>query len=279
MGAYSIRLKGRIIELGVPCVMGIINLTDDSFYDKSRVTNISGTIRTCEKMLKEGAKIIDIGAMSSRPGSKAISLEEEFSRIQKAIKSLISEFPNCIFSVDTYRSNVAQVALDEGASIINDISAGLLDKEMFKVVSKFNAALIMMHMQGKPETMQVNPSYENVTKEVFDFLKGRIQLATAEGISEIIVDPGFGFGKTLDQNYKLLNDLNLLDVLNTPILVGLSRKSMIYKFLEIEANEALNGTTALHMHALSNGANILRVHDVKEAVEAIYLHNHMVKLA
>lgn len=279
MGAYSIRLKDRVMELGVPCVMGIINLTDDSFYDKSRVTNISGTIRTCEKMLKEGAKIIDIGAMSSRPGSKAISLEEEFSRIQKAIKSLISEFPNCIFSVDTYRSNVAQVALDEGASIINDISAGLLDKEMFKVVSKFNAALIMMHMQGKPETMQVNPSYENVTKEVFDFLKGRIQLATAEGISEIIVDPGFGFGKTLDQNYKLLNDLNLLDVLNTPILVGLSRKSMIYKFLEIEANEALNGTTALHMHALSNGANILRVHDVKEAVEAIYLHNHMVKLA
>lgn len=252
--------------------MGILNITPDSFFKGSRFTTESEILTQTEKMLSEGATFIDVGGYSSRPGAEDISVEEERSRALKAINAILTEFPKTIISIDTFRSEVAKQAVLEGASIINDISAGELDPKMLETVAALKVPYIAMHMRGTPQTMKELTSYTNLVKDVVDYFIEKINHLKALGINDIIIDPGFGFAKTIDQNFELLAHLDHLKNLDRPILAGLSRKSMIWKTLSITADETLNGTTALNMTALLKGVSILRVHDVKEAVEAIKLN-------
>ena len=253
----------------IPIVMGILNLTTDSFYDGGNYLTDEKIILKVKTMLDEGASIIDIGAQSSKPGAMQISSKEELKKILPTIKLLKSKFKNIIISVDTFWSNTAKQSVLKGANIINDISAGEIDKNMLRTIAKLNVPYIMMHMQGTPEIMQDNPQYNNVTLEVINFFKHKIRILSKLGFKKIIIDPGFGFGKTMQHNYQLLNNLTQFKNLKKPILVGASRKSMIYKLLDIETDKALNGTSIINTIALQNGANILRVHDVKEAIECI----------
>ncbi|MGB1305967.1 MAG: dihydropteroate synthase [Flavobacteriales bacterium] len=269
----TIDCNSKLLDLSTPAIMGILNLTDDSFYDGGQHNSIKKALLQTEKMLDDGAKIIDIGAYSSRPKAKHISLDEEWQRLEKTLQIINKEFPQAILSVDTFRSEIAWRSVDNGADIINDISAGNLDLEMFDIVADLNVPYIMMHMQGTPQTMQDNPHYNCIEKEVVNYFLNKVKTLQQKGLSKIIIDPGFGFGKTLEHNYQLLNNLEELHTLELPLLVGVSRKSMVYKVLETDAKNSLNGTTAIHALCLSKGASILRVHDVKEAVECVKLIN------
>ena len=267
----TINCKGKLIDLLTPKVMGILNLTPDSFYDGGKLGSEKEIIYQAEKMLKEGATFLDLGGYSSRPGANFVSEADELNRVLPAVKTLIKEFPNVNLSIDTFRSKIAKTCIENGACMINDISAGLLDPQMLEVIANYQVPLVMMHMRGTPETMMLNTNYENLTNDILYFFSERIAKARALGINDIIVDPGFGFSKKLDQNFELFDDLELFSFLNTPILIGISRKSMIQKTFNISATESLNGTTALHAIALQKGVSILRVHDVKEAFETINL--------
>ncbi len=260
---------GREIKLAEPAVMGIINLTPDSFYDGGKNSSLSIILQNIEQMVLQGVDIIDVGAVSSRPGAKLVSPAEEKNRIEKPLRAIRKQFPDLFISIDTFRSEIAEYCVENfEIDMINDISAGELDNSMFQTVSKLNIPYCMMHMQGIPENMQNSPSYTNIISELVEYFLKRIELLKTYGYSkEIIIDPGFGFGKTIAHNYQLLANLRMLKTLQLPILVGLSRKSMIYKLLETNPEDSLNATTALHSVALLNGANIIRVHDVKDAVE------------
>lgn len=267
----TINCKGNLIDLSSPKVMGIINLTPDSFYDGGKLRDPAVVIRHTEKMLEEGATFIDVGAYSSRPGAEDISPEEELRRIEPVIASLVGEFPDILLSIDTFRSSVARNCLESGAAIINDISAGNLDDQMFPTVAEFKVPYIMMHLKGKPQTMQDHTRYDDLLGDILYYFSKKVSLARAIGIKDLIMDPGFGFSKTMAQNYEVLQKLELFQTFEQPVLCGLSRKSMISRKLSTTAGEALNGTTALNMYALTKGAHILRVHDVKEAMECVTL--------
>ena len=268
----NINIRGRLFDLSKPKVMGILNLTPDSFYDGGVHNEINKIEDHVNKMVNDGMDILDIGGYSSKPGAKDISVDEELSRVIPILKHIRKIFPELVISIDTFRSKIASASLNEGADIINDISGGTLDKNMMSVVAKNNCPYILMHMQGNPQNMQNDPSYENVTLEIIQYLAQRIKIAHDNNIVDIIVDPGFGFGKTLEHNFEILNNLEKFNVLDTPILAGFSRKSMIYKTLKTSSEKALNGTSSLNTIALTKGAKILRVHDVKEAKECIILH-------
>ena len=268
----NINIRGRLFDLSKPKVMGILNLTPDSFYDGGVHNEINKIEDHVNKMVNDGMDILDIGGYSSKPGAKNISVDEELSRVIPILKHIRKIFPDLVISIDTFRSKIAGTSLDEGADMINDISGGTLDKNMMSVVAKNNCPYILMHMQGNPQNMQNDPSYENVTLEIIQYLAQRIKIAHDNNIVDLIVDPGFGFGKTLEHNFEILNNLDKFNVLDTPILAGFSRKSMIYKTLKTSSKKALNGTSSLNTIALMKGAKILRVHDVKEAKECIILH-------
>ena len=268
----NINIRGKLFDLSKPKVMGILNLTPDSFYDGGVHNEINNIENHVNMMVEDGMDILDIGGYSSKPGAKNISLDEEMTRVIPILKHIRKIFPDLIISIDTFRSKIASMSLDEGADMINDISGGTLDKNMMSVVSKNNCPYILMHMQGNPQNMQNDPSYENVTLEIIQYLAQRIKIAHDNNIVDIIVDPGFGFGKTLEHNFEILNNLDKFNVLDTPILAGFSRKSMIYKTLKTSNKKALNGTSSLNTIALMKGAKILRVHAVKEAKECIILH-------
>ena len=267
----TINCKGNLIDLSTPKVMGVINLTPDSFYDGGKLTSEKEILLQANKMLQEGATFLDLGAYSSRPGAQFVSEKEEIHRLLPVIKILLNEFPETLLSIDTFRSNVANESIYAGASLINDISAGTLDDHMFKIIAQHQVPYVMMHMRGTPETMMQNTDYRDLTKEVIYYFSERIAKARSFGINDLITDPGFGFSKTLDQNYDLFNDLELFRYLNAPLLIGISRKSMIQKKIKTTAADSLNGTTALHAIAIQKGVSILRVHDVKEAFETINL--------
>ena len=255
--------------------MGVLNITPDSFYDGGKHKDETSMLYHVESMLKEGAAFIDLGAYSSRPNADHVSEAIELKRILPIVKLILKTFPDTLLSIDTFRSKVAKTCIDAGAALINDISAGKLDDNMLNTVADSKVPFIMMHMRGTPKTMQIQTNYNNLVKDILFYFSERIAAARALGIVDIIVDPGFGFAKTLEQNYQLLNQLELLGIVGKPILAGLSRKSMIYKTLDTTSSNALNGTTALHMIALEKGAKILRVHDVEEAVECVTLFNKL----
>jgi dihydropteroate synthase len=268
----NISCKGKLIDLTTPKIMGILNLTPDSFYDGGVFNNTDRALAQTEKMLLEGATFIDVGGASSKPGAVEISIDEELARVLPIIEEIQKRFPEAIISIDTYRSVVAQQAVATGAAIVNDISGGNLDAKMLGTVGALGGVpYIAMHMQGKPQNMQDNPSYDNVLVAIRSFFAAKIDEAHKAGIHDIIIDPGFGFGKTLDHNYSLLKSLSSMQMDGIPMLIGLSRKSMIHKYLKIDVSDALNGTTVLNTIALKQGAQILRVHDVKEAQQAIHL--------
>lgn len=267
----TLNCKGRLIDLTTPKVMGIINITPDSFYDGGRLKTDQEILEKAENMLAEGAVFLDVGGYSSRSGAENISVEEELKRVLPVLELILKKFPEAILSVDTFRSEVAQKSVDCGGSVINDISAGFLDEKMLETVARLQVPFVMMHMRGTPETMQQLTDYENVVTEVIQYFSQRIALAQKLGINDLILDPGFGFAKTVAQNFELLKKVELLQNFNLPVLVGLSRKSMIYKTLHTSPDHALNGTTALNTVALMKGVSILRVHDVKEAVECVRL--------
>ena len=273
----NINCKGKLIDISSPKVMGILNLTPDSFYDGDMYNNEKTILNQVEKMLNDGASFIDLGAYSSRPGATHVSEDEEKNRIIKIVELLAKEFPKANLSIDTFRSSVADECLSAGASIINDITASEYDTEILKVAHKHNAPYIMMHMKGMPGNMMKNNKYNNLIKDILYYFSMKIETARSAKVNDIIVDPGFGFSKDIDQNYSLLKNLDLLKSLDLPILVGLSRKSMIYKLLETTPEYALNGSTTLNTVALLNGASILRVHDVKEAMECIKITNQFNK--
>lgn len=268
---YSLNLSGRLLEVSSPLVMGILNVTPDSFYSGSRCGDAEGKIRArVRQILAEGGRIIDIGGYSSRPMADDVSVGEEWRRLSSALKILREEAPEAIVSVDTFRATVAERCVGEyGADIVNDISAGELDADMIATVARLKVPYVMMHMRGNPHTMQGLTDYDDVTAEVLRFLGGKVKEAAYAGIADIIVDPGFGFSKTLEQNYRLLASLEVLQELGCPLLVGVSRKSMIYNLLGVSPEESLGGTIAVNTLALLKGASILRVHDVKEAVETV----------
>lgn len=272
----TINIKGKLMDFSSPKIMGILNITPDSFYDGGIFDSNKKILKQVEKMLEDGADIIDVGGYSSRPGSKKVIKDDEIKRVIPTIELIKSKFNEAIISVDTFRSEVAKKAVNSGASIVNDISAGELDPHMFNCVAELGIPYIMMHMQGNPQTMQNKPKYNNVVNDIITNLSKKIFTARELGIIDIVVDPGFGFGKTLEHNYQILNDLSFFKELDCPILVGISRKSMIYKILNNDPKNALNGTTCLNTVALSKGANIIRVHDVKEAKEIIKLTNFLV---
>jgi len=272
-----INCQGKLVDLSTPLVMGILNITPDSFYDGGKNIEEKNIFSNTEKMISEGAAIIDVGAVSTKPGAKEISEKEELQRLFPLLEKLIKSFPKTIFSVDTFRSVVAEKAIDCGVSIINDISAGGFDKKMFDVIAKNNVPYIIMHIKGTPQNMQVNPTYDDVVKEIIFYFSEKVNILKSLGVNDIIIDPGFGFGKTVEHNYEILNNLDLFNVFGLPVMVGLSRKSMINKVLNIKPEEALNGTTILNTLALDRGANILRVHDVKEAVEAVKIYKQLRK--
>lgn len=267
----TINCKGQLIDLNEPKVMGILNITPDSFYDGGRFRNKPSILKQVDTMLDEGATFIDVGAYSSRPGADHVSEAEELARILPIVEFLIKNFPDILLSIDTFRSSIAKACIDAGACMINDISAGHRDDAMLDTIAQLNVPYVMMHMRGTPQNMQELTSYDDLVKEIIFYFSERIAKARSLGIVDLIVDPGFGFAKTLEQNYELLNKLELLHMLELPVLAGVSRKSMIYKTLDTTASQALNGTTALNAVALLKGAKILRVHDVKEATECITL--------
>jgi dihydropteroate synthase len=266
---YSINCKGTLVDLSSPKVMGILNITPDSFFDGGKYTSEKEIISHTEKMILDGATFIDIGAYSSRPGAKPISEEDELNRILPVVTNLVKEFPEIIISVDTFRSSIAKQCILNGAAIINDISAGSLDNNMFKTIAELQVPYIIMHMQGNPENMQANPTYNNIVQELLFYFSNKIAQLRKLGVNDIITDVGFGFGKTVAHNYHLLHHLKMFQNLEVPSLVGISRKSMLYKPLQINPEMALNATSSANTIALLHGANILRVHDVKEAMECI----------
>jgi len=268
---FTLNCKGRLIVAERPLVMGIINITPDSFYKGSRISENDAVLHKAEQMLRDGAAILDIGGQSTRPGSDLISEEEELKRVIGPIGLLHQQLPEAVISIDTFYSRVAVAAVAAGASIVNDISGGAMDAGMLPVVGGLQTPFICMHMKGTPQTMQQFAVYDNIVKEIMDYFIEKIAACQKAGINDVIIDPGFGFAKTTNQNFALLKDLSVLKMLEKPILAGLSRKGAIYKTLGISAGQALNGTTVLNTLALQNGAGILRVHDVKEAVEAVTL--------
>ena len=268
---YTLNCKGKLLVIEKPLVMGIINATPDSFYNQHLHNELNAIIALAEKMISEGAAILDIGGQSTRPLSERITAEEEMKRVLPVIQLLHEKYPEIILSIDTYHSKVAAAAVNAGASIVNDISSGNMDEEMIATVAALQVPYICVHMKGTPENMQQNASYENVVQEVLDFFIKKIADCTAAGIKDIIIDPGFGFGKTIAHNFSLLKNMAVFEMLQKPMLAGISRKATIYKTLGLTADEALNGTTVLNTIALLNGAIILRVHDVMEAKEAIQL--------
>ncbi|UUV20734.1 dihydropteroate synthase [Paenimyroides aestuarii] len=268
----SINCKGQLVTFETPKVMGILNITPNSFFDGGWHHSLEKIEQQIEKMLQEGAAIIDIGAYSTQPNAPFVSEEEELERMVPVVKHLVKKFPNAVFSIDTFRAEVAKQTLDLGAAMINDVSAGNLDDQMMQVVGSFKAPYIMMHMKGTPQNMQQFTDYDDVMHEMIYYFSDKMAQAQQHGIVDVIVDPGFGFSKTLDQNYEVLNKLDLLQNLNVPVLSALSRKSMIYKFFETTPQDALNGTTVLNTISLIKGANLLRVHDVREAVECVKLY-------
>lgn len=270
-----INCLGNLIDLSSPKVMGILNLTPDSFFDGGKYRQETEILKRVEVMLTEGTDFVDIGAYSSRPNAKFVSEEEELNRLIPILKSVLKEFPNTIVSVDTFRSEIAKASIENGAAMINDISAGSLDNKMMEIVAEFQVPYIMMHMKGTPQTMMNLTKYEDIVKEMLFYFSEKIAQARSFGINDLIIDPGFGFAKTVEQNYEVMQKLQLFESLELPILAGVSRKSMIYKPLESTPEKALNGTTALNMIALTKGASILRVHDVKEAVECVKLFSLM----
>ena len=268
----TLNCNGKLIDLSTPKVMGILNVTPDSFYDGGKFKNDTCFLSHAERLLNEGATFVDIGAYSSKPGADFVSETEELNRLIPIVRLIHDAFPETPISIDSFRSNVINMSIQAGAAMVNDISGGQLDPLMFETVGKLGVPYILMHMRGTPQTMQRMTSYSNVIKEVYSYFTERIELAKKHQIKDIIIDLGFGFSKTLEQNFKLLESLDFYKNLNLPILAGVSRKSMIYKTLDTNADQALNGTTALHMIALEKGAKLLRVHDVKEALECIKLH-------
>lgn len=266
----TINIKGKLLELSHPLVMGILNITPDSFYEGSRIQSEKEIVARVQQILDEGGKIVDIGAQSSNPKSEFLSSQIEIERLRFALDIINREFPDLIISVDTFYGDVARFCVEEhGVAIINDISGGSLDDKMFDIVADLNVPYILMHMRGTPQTMQQLTNYENFIQEIFYYFSEKVAQLNQLGVNDIIIDPGFGFSKTVEQNYELLASVRGFSIFDLPLLVGVSRKSMIYKFLDTTANESLNGTTVLNTFALQNGANILRVHDVKEAVEAV----------
>ncbi len=266
---FTLNCKGRLLVIDEPIVMGILNATPDSFYSNSRIND--NVLQKAEQMLKEGAAILDIGGQSTRPGAQQVGIDKELNRIIPVIEKIINHFPGAFISIDTYYSEVAKQAVAAGASIVNDVSGGTIDTKMLETIALLQVPYICMHMKGTPETMQSHAIYEDVTKEVLDHFINKTAECRSAGIADVIIDPGFGFAKTIQHNFQLLKNLSVFTMLDTPVLVGISRKSTIYKTLGVTADEALNGTTVLHAIALLNGANILRVHDIKEAQEAIRL--------
>ena len=273
----TLNSRGKLLLLDEPWVMGIVNITPNSFYPQSRIdkNQLDVALRRAEDMVLSGAKIIDIGGYSSRPGAEEVSEEEELLRVIPVIKSIKKEFPKTLLSIDTFRSRVAQEAVEAGVDIVNDIAGGSLDPEMIPVVGRLNVPYICMHMRGRPQNMNTLTSYENLEKDILTYFNYKLLACRKAGIKDVIIDPGLGFSKTLEQNYRILKNLSYFNTINAPILIGLSRKSMIYKLLGITQEEALNGTTALNMVALMNGASILRVHDVKEAVESVKIFKQL----
>ena len=271
----TINCKGQLIDLASPKVMGILNVTPNSFFDGGKYKTESVILSQVGKMLTDGATFIDVGAYSSKPSAEFVSEKEELNRIVPVVNLILEKFPDSLISIDTFRSEVAKVCLENGAAIINDISAGNLDDKMLETIAKYNAPYIMMHMRGTPQTMQTMTNYDNIIKEMLFYFSQRIAEARSLGINDLIIDPGFGFAKTLEQNYEVLQKLELFEMLELPLLAGFSRKSMIYKTLHSTAEEALNGTSVLNTIALTKGAKILRVHDVKEAMECVTLFNKL----
>ena len=271
----TINCKGELIDLSSPKVMGILNVTPDSFFDGGKYKDESEILNKVDTMLVQGATFIDVGGYSSRPGADFVSVDQELKRVIPIVELILKHYPKTLISVDTFRSKVAEQSITAGATLINDISAGKLDDNMLATIGKLGVPYIMMHMKGNPKTMQQQTNYVDLVKEVISYFAERIATAHAEKINDIIIDPGFGFAKTIEQNYKLLNHMELLQMLDKPMLAGVSRKSMIYKTLKTTPDQALNGTTALHMVALQKGATILRAHDVKEAMECVTLYNQL----
>ncbi|MGD9329150.1 MAG: dihydropteroate synthase [Cyclobacteriaceae bacterium] len=267
----TLNIRGILHALERPWIMGIVNLTPDSFYNKSRVQREDDIVKRVEDMLSDGADLVDLGAYSSRPGATHISEQEEWERLQPAIKVILRNYPETLISVDTFRSSIAWKAYEEGASMINDISGGQIDDNMFKTISEIRLPYILMHMRGDPRTMNTLTTYDNLFKEMINYFESRILELKSSGVNDIIIDPGFGFSKSLDQNYELLKNFTYFEVLGYPLLVGLSRKSMIFKQLGVQPSEALNGTIALNTVSLLKRASILRVHDIKEAKEVVNL--------
>lgn len=270
-----INCKGTLVDLSVPKVMGILNCTPDSFFDGGSYKNESDFLKQAEKLLTDGADFIDIGAYSSKPNADFVSEEEEVARMVPVVELVLKHFPDTLISVDTFRAAVAKAAVESGAALVNDIAAGMLDDKMLETVGKLKVPYIMMHMRGTPQTMVNLTQYDDIAQEMLQYFGERIDAARHFGIADIIVDPGFGFAKTLAQNYEVLNKMELFQITGLPILVGMSRKSMVYKLLGTTPQKALNGTTVLNTLALSKGATILRVHDVKEAVETVKIYNQL----
>ncbi|HFG0565122.1 TPA: dihydropteroate synthase [Flavobacterium psychrophilum] len=268
----TINCKGQLIDLSIPKVMGILNVTPDSFYDGGRFVSEKNVLIQVENMLQDGANFIDIGGQSSKSKAAIVSIDEELKRVVSIVDLILKKFPETMISIDTFNSKVAQIAVENGAAIINDISAGNLDDNMFETIAKLQVPYIMMHMRGTPQTMQEMTNYDDLVKDILFYFSEKVAKARSFGINDLIIDPGFGFAKTLEQNFELLNKLELFEMLELPILVGVSRKSMIYKTLETTPENALNGTSVLNTIALTKGGNILRVHDVKEAVECVKLY-------
>jgi dihydropteroate synthase len=267
----TLNLRGRIMDLSIPKVMGILNITPDSFYDGGRFLSVDQAVTKCRAMLEEGAEMIDVGGYSSRPGATDISEQEELDRVIPVIEKIVQHFPETSISIDTFRSSVASIAVDGGASIVNDVSGGNLDSNMFPTIASLGVPYILMHSRGTPQTMTSLTQFDNLLTDIAFDLSKKLNQLHSRGVKDIIIDPGFGFAKTIDQNFELLGNLDYFRILEKPLLIGLSRKSMIWKTLAINSKEALNGTTTLNTIALMKGASILRVHDVKEAVECVKL--------
>lgn len=269
----TINCKGILVDLSTPKVMGILNVTPNSFFDGGKYKNETEILSQVEKMVLEGATFIDIGAYSSKPNAEFVSEQEEIARIVPVVDLILKHFPETIISIDTFRSEVAKASIESGAAIINDIAAGNLDEKMFEIIAKYNVPYIMMHMRGNPQTMQTLTDYDDIVKEMLFYFSEKVAKARSFGINDLIIDPGFGFAKTIDQNYEVFQKMELFNVFELPLLVGISRKSMIYKTLNTTIENALNGTTVLNTLALTKGVKILRVHDVKEAMECVALFN------
>lgn len=272
----TINIRGELLDLSQPLVMGILNLTPDSFYDQSRKQSEAAMVEHTRKMLLDGAAIIDIGAQSTNPKSPFLGVEEESTRLRKMLPILVKEFPMTVFSIDTFYADVAKMCVEEfGVAIVNDISGGQIDNELFRTVADLHVPYILMHIKGTPQTMMQKTDYKHLIQDIFFYFSQKVEELKLLGVNDIILDPGFGFSKTVNQNYELMVELRNFHIFELPLLVGISRKSMIYKLLDITPQESLNGTTALNMYSLLNGANILRVHDVKEAVETVRIFNQL----